>query len=88
MKFLICFRVEQTLAGSIEVEADSVDQARALFDARGFCSGNTPEWNARVKAVDEERQDAKLDLDDSQDSIVEVQAAGTGRVLWEEAGDV
>ena len=57
-KFLICFRVEQTLAGSIEVEAESAQAAADAFNRGDY---------------DDARTAAKLDLDDSEDSITEIQ---------------
>jgi hypothetical protein len=56
-KFLISFRVEQLLSGSIEVEAASAEAAREAFE-RGD--------------VDEQRLAADLDLEDSKDSITEI----------------
>jgi hypothetical protein len=71
-KFLVCFRVEQTLSGSIEFEADNADHAAALFAARGYCPAATAEARERIMAVDDARREAKLDLEDSEDSITEV----------------
>ena len=56
-KFLISFPVEQLLSGSIEVEAGSLEAARAAFE-RGD--------------ADEQRLAADLTLEDSEDSIMEI----------------
>jgi hypothetical protein len=56
-KFLISFRVEQLLSGSIEVEAEGPEAAREAFE-RGD--------------VDEQRLAAALSLEDSEDSITEI----------------
>jgi hypothetical protein len=71
-KFLVCFRVEQTLSGSIEFEADNADQAASLFAAHGYCPGATEEARDRIITIDAARQEAKLDLEDSEDSITEI----------------
>ncbi len=78
-KFRLCFRVEQTLAGSIEFEAESAQAARALFE-------HPRPWEcAAAQRVDDLRTDTKLDLDDSQDSIVDITNIDTGRVEWVES---
>lgn len=65
-KFRVCFRVEQLLSGSIEVEAETAEAARALFE-------HPEPWKDRAaQAVDDARTDAKLNLEDSEDSITEV----------------
>ena len=56
-KFLISFRVEQLLSGSIEVEAGSLEAARAAFERGDF---------------DEQRLAANLDLTDSEDRITDI----------------
>lgn len=65
-KFLICFRVEQLLSGSIEVEAESAAAAREAFDRGDY---DEPSLVCPVA-----RTDAKLELEDSEDSIAEIQA--------------
>lgn len=68
-KFRICFRVEQTLAGNIDVEAESAEAAQQMFhDA----------LDGKNEYVDALREDADLDLDDSQDSIVDITNLETG----------
>jgi hypothetical protein len=57
-KFLISFRVEQLLSGSIEVEAESAQAARKAFNRGDF---------------DEQRLAADLDREDSEDSITAIQ---------------
>jgi hypothetical protein len=59
-RFLIVFQVEQLLIGTIEVEAESRDAAAARF----YCGD-----------YDEARLAAKLELEDSEDAVVEVSAA-------------
>jgi hypothetical protein len=56
-KFLISFRVEQLLSGSIEIEAESAEAAREAFERGDF---------------DEQRLAADLDLEDSEDSITDI----------------
>lgn len=85
--FRVCFRVEQTLNGSIEVEAADADEARALFEARGrWSSKRSAEMNERADEIDERRRNAKLDLDESEDSITEVQDAH-GKTVWLESAE-
>lgn len=66
-KFLICFRVEQTLEGSIEVEAASPQEAKAAFERGDH---------------DDARLDAKLDLIESEDSIAEIQSVEHPENVW------
>ncbi len=56
-KFLISFRVEQLLSGSIAVEAESAEAAREAFERGDF---------------DEQRLTANLDLEDSEDSVTDI----------------
>jgi hypothetical protein len=56
-KYLICFQVEQLLSGTIQVEAKSPEDARA-----GFYLGD----------YDHARLTATLDLEDSDDAILEI----------------
>ena len=60
-KFLICFRVEQLLSGGIEIEAADAIEARAKFEK---CQPGD--------AIDDARLEARLDLEDSEDSITEI----------------
>jgi hypothetical protein len=58
-RFVIHFHVEQLLSGDIEVEAKSSEAAAVAFYSGSF---------------DEARLTAKLDLEDSEDAIVEIRA--------------
>ena len=75
-KFLVCFRVEQTLSGSIEVEAESAEEARKKFEN---CDPGDD--------VDDARLEAKLEIEDSEDSVTEIQTRD-GKTVWTEPGAI
>ena len=56
-KFLICFCVEQLWSGAIEVEAESREAASSAFYGGNY---------------DDARLAAKLDLEDSEDNVVQI----------------
>lgn len=64
-KYRIRFLVEQTLYGSIEIEAESAEAARAAFG-----EGEYDEPSERCRVA---RGDARLDLQESEDTILEIQ---------------